>query len=235
MADILKENRFAAMTIENRHVGPLSLLIVDFVATVLQFRLTAGIAKRNPTHRHSFCPHFLPETLGNLWKRISLFRWPGAMGFPIKRRNRIMIRFNLAMPLIQSFLVFCIFHASVMVVPMVIASNRPFHCRIPKNGCVLLQDGSRATARPDGPEYAFLTEKAVWVELAICSKAASERAIGQQGRFLMPHRTKTNPHLFLVRMPMENERIKCNAIQHWCCCDEPWTSKLAIGVQSLNR
>jgi hypothetical protein len=55
------------------------------------------------------------------------------------------------------------------------------------------------------PRYALLAEIALRLEPAICSEAPSERSIGQQRRFLMPHRTRTKLDLLLSRTIMEEK------------------------------
>jgi hypothetical protein len=56
------------------------------------------------------------------------------------------------------------------------------------------------------PEYADLAEIALRLEPAICSESPSERAIGQQRRYLVPHRTRTKPDLLLARTEMDDFR-----------------------------
>jgi hypothetical protein len=62
------------------------------------------------------------------------------------------------------------------------------------------------SAQTERREYAFLAEIALRLEPAICSEAPSERAIGQQRRFLTPHRTRSNTDLLLARTTMEDRR-----------------------------
>jgi hypothetical protein len=62
------------------------------------------------------------------------------------------------------------------------------------------------SAQTERPQYAFLAEIALRLEPAICSEAPSERAIGQQRRFLIPHRRRTNTDLLLARTTMEDRR-----------------------------
>jgi hypothetical protein len=59
------------------------------------------------------------------------------------------------------------------------------------------------------PEFILLSEIALRLEPLICSEAPSERTIGQQRRFLTPHRTRTNTDLLLARTEIEEaERLK---------------------------
>jgi hypothetical protein len=62
------------------------------------------------------------------------------------------------------------------------------------------------SAQTERPEYALLAEIALRLEPAICSEAPSERAIGQQRRYLVPHRTRTKADLLLARTEMEDYR-----------------------------
>jgi hypothetical protein len=55
-------------------------------------------------------------------------------------------------------------------------------------------------------EYALLADIALRLEPAICSEAPSERSIGEQRRFLLPHRSRTNTDLLLARTTMEDRR-----------------------------
>jgi hypothetical protein len=60
------------------------------------------------------------------------------------------------------------------------------------------------SAQTECPEYSVLAEIALRLEPAICSEAPSERAIGQQRRYLTPHRTRTKTDLLLARTEMED-------------------------------
>jgi hypothetical protein len=60
------------------------------------------------------------------------------------------------------------------------------------------------SAQTERPEYSPLAEIALRIEPAICSEGPSERAIGQQRRYLIPHRTRTKPDLLLARTEMED-------------------------------
>jgi hypothetical protein len=60
------------------------------------------------------------------------------------------------------------------------------------------------SAQTERPEYSVLAEIALRLEPAICSEAPSERAIGQQRRYLIPHRTRTKTDLLLARTEMED-------------------------------
>jgi hypothetical protein len=61
-------------------------------------------------------------------------------------------------------------------------------------------------ARAEWPEIAGLADIALRLEPALSSEAPSERTIGQQRRFLMPHRMRTKPDLLLARTQMEDVR-----------------------------
>jgi hypothetical protein len=53
------------------------------------------------------------------------------------------------------------------------------------------------------PKFTLLSEIALRLERLICSEASNERTIGQQRRFLMPHRRCLSPDLLLVGTGIE--------------------------------
>jgi hypothetical protein len=90
-------------------------------------------------------------------------------------------------------------------------TERAFHHFItaiePKVGVPVGFDRTRylwLSAQIQHQEYSVLAEIALRLEPAICSEAPSERALGQQRRYLTPHRTRTKPDLLLARTEIED-------------------------------
>jgi hypothetical protein len=54
--------------------------------------------------------------------------------------------------------------------------------------------------------YAELSEIALYLEPAICREVPSGRTLGQQQRFLAPHRMRMMPNLLLARTVIEESR-----------------------------
>jgi hypothetical protein len=67
----------------------------------------------------------------------------------------------------------------------------------------LMIDASDDHASPDAVSFAQLSEIALRLEPSICSEAPTERTLGQQGRFLSPHRMRMKPDLLIARMTLE--------------------------------
>jgi hypothetical protein len=63
-----------------------------------------------------------------------------------------------------------------------------------------------------GEYYAFRAEIAIRLEPAICCEAPSERSIGQQRRFLLPHRARTQTDLLLAAPQWRIEDTKLDPI-----------------------
>jgi hypothetical protein len=76
-------------------------------------------------------------------------------------------------------------------------------------GVIAVPDRTRycwLSAQTGHGESACPAEIALRLEPAICSEAPSERSIGQQRRFLLQHRARTNPDLLLPRTTLEDRR-----------------------------
>jgi hypothetical protein len=77
------------------------------------------------------------------------------------------------------------------------------------------------SAQIERTEYSLLAEIALRLEPANCSEAPSERAIGQQRRYLAPHRTRTKPDLLLARTEMEDYQHSSEQSQEYPHKDLP--------------
>jgi hypothetical protein len=63
---VLKENRFAGMTMNGGQIGPLSIFVTNLIAAHLQCAFTAGIAKLNKPHTHASLRDFLQVEIAQL-------------------------------------------------------------------------------------------------------------------------------------------------------------------------
>jgi hypothetical protein len=64
--------------------------------------------------------------------------------------------------------------------------------------------------------YAELSEIILRPEPGICDEAASERTLGQQRRFLAPHRMRMKPDLLLARTAIEESGQGAKVPLHDC-------------------